>query len=74
MLMLAAAAAIVASPTEAPQPRPASALVQATASVRILSSVTIRWNETSADLPRLRLTLIRDANGGLKPIRLIEFE
>ena len=74
MLMLAAAAAIALSPTEAPQPRTAGASVRATASVRILSSATIRWNETSADLPRLRLTQIRDASGSLKPISLIEFE
>jgi len=74
MFMLAAAAAIaVPSPDPAPAP-PIRATVRATASVRVLSGVTISWGTASGDLPKMRVAQVRDASGAAQPIRLIEFE
>ena len=73
MLLLAAAAlAATASPNGTPPA--AGATVRATASVRILSSATIRFDHLEAGLPRLRLSQVRTADGERQPIRLIEFE
>ena len=72
--MLAAAAAIAVSPPGAGEARSASATVRATASVRILSGVSIRWGSTSSELPKLRLSHIRGVSGPPQPIRLVEFE
>ena len=75
MFMLAAAAAAIAvSSPDIAAARPAGASVRATASVRILSSVTISWGATAKDLPKMRLTRLRDASGAEQPIQLIEFE
>ncbi len=77
MFLLAAAAIAASSPGSAPERTPVAsvrATASATASVRILSSVGIRWGEPSADLPRMRLTQLRGSGGDLQPIRLIEFE
>lgn len=75
MFMLAAAVAsiAVAAPDAAPAP-PVRATVRATASVRILSGVAINWGSASSDLPKVRLTQVRDTTGAAQPIRLIEFE
>lgn len=74
MLMLAAAAAIAVSSPDAGPSAPVKATVRATASVRIVSGTTISWGTASNDLPRMRLTRVRDAAGTTQPIRLIEFE
>lgn len=74
MLMLAAAAVIAVSASDAPPARAVSATVRATASVRILSGATISWSGASSEQPTMRLTQIRDASGAVQPIRLIEFE
>ena len=73
--MLAAAAAAIAgaSPGAAPAP-PVKATVRATATVRIISGTTISWGTSSSDVPRSRLTQVRDASGAPQSIRLIEFE
>ena len=74
MFMLAAAAAIaIPSPDAAPAP-PVRATVRATASVRILSGTAISWGTASSDVPKIRVTQVRDAAGAVQPIRLIEFE
>lgn len=74
MFMLTAAAIIaVPAPDASPAP-PVRATVRATASVRILPGVTISWVTASSDLPKMRLTQVRDATGATQPIRLIEFE
>ncbi len=73
MFMLLAAAIAVPAPEAAPAP-PVRATVRATASVRIISGVTIAWGTASSDVPKLRVTKVRDATGAAQPIRLIEFE
>jgi hypothetical protein len=73
MLLLAAAALAASTVPDGPV-RPPGATVRATASVRILSSATIRFDEPGAGLPRIRLSQLRGPAGELQPIRLIEFE
>ena len=72
MLLLAALA--IAAPSPAAPARATAASARATASIRILSGVSIRWGEASPDLPKLRLTNLRGAHGEVQPIRLVEFE
>jgi hypothetical protein len=73
-MSLLAALALAAS---APQPAPRDSvrpLVQATATVRILSGVRVPLDGSpSADLPRLRDSVIRGETGS-QAVRLIEFE
>lgn len=72
-MLLLAALALAASPPAAPV-RAAGASARATASIRILSGVSIRWGEASPELPKLRQTFLRGAHGEVQPIRLVEFE
>lgn len=71
---VAATAAIAASSPETAPARPVSATVRATASVRILSGVSIRWGAASSELPKMHLSQMRDASGAAQPIHLVEFE
>lgn len=75
MLATVAATAVISgsSPNAAP-PRPVSATVRATASIRIISGATISWGTASSELPKMRLSQVRDATGAAQPIKLIEFE
>ena len=68
------AAALVASTSAATPSRPVGATARATASIRILSSASIRWGQSAPDLPKVRVTRLRGATGEPQPIRLIEFE
>lgn len=77
MLLLAAVAIAASAPQAAPVPPPArtaSATVRGTASVRILNGASISWGQMSPDLPKVRVTRLRGADGGAQPVRLIEFE
>lgn len=77
MLLLTAAALAASAPQATPVPAPtrtASATVRATASVRILNGTSISWGQMSPELPKVRVTRLRGADGVAQPIRLIEFE
>jgi hypothetical protein len=74
--MLVAAAVAVAAVATPPSPgHPASATVQATATIRIISGVTLKLDaSTNPDAPPSRDTVIRSADGSTAPARLIEFQ
>jgi hypothetical protein len=73
MLLLAAAAAAGSTP-QAPPRSPAAAVVEARATVRILSGVRVHLgNERGRDGFVRRDSVIRSA-GRTEPARLIEFE
>ena len=69
MMILALIAAAAAPPAEA---RP-TAVVQATATVRIISGKRLTLGTRTVDA-ELRRTRIRDRDGQVKPARLIEFQ
>jgi len=72
MLWLAAAAAIAASAPASSAPPPA--VVQATATVRILSGVRLKLDSTTnTDAPAAHDSVV-STNGTQQPARLIEFE
>jgi hypothetical protein len=74
MLLLAAAALAVLPPQNA-SPAPTSAVVQARATVRIVSAARLRWGQERqpGDVPAARTTTIQTVNGP-QPAKLIEFE
>jgi hypothetical protein len=74
MLFLAALALTVsAAPTPAPRPAVAP-LIQAQATVRILSGVTLQLGQaSSADGQQLRTTSLSTPQG-VQPARFVEFE
>ncbi len=73
MILIAAAAIAASTPTAAPVRSPA-AVVQARASVRIISGVRLRLDgQPNRDAPAARETVIR-TGGTARPVRLIEFE
>lgn len=72
VLFLAAAAALAGSSLS---PHPASATVQATATIRIVTAVRIRFDaETNAGAPSARNTVLRSSDGKASPAKLIEFQ
>lgn len=74
MLFLAAAAASVAMTTPSPDRRAAVPLVQAQATVRILSGVRLQLGKTNAVAgQRLRVTNVSTSDG-VRPAKLVEFE
>jgi len=71
-LMLLFAAAILAAD---PPPRPASAVAQAMATVRIVRAVTLKLDgSTNEDAPAPRTAMLTSADGTHKPVKLIEFQ
>ena len=73
MLLLAAAAIAASSPQNNWQAS-TGAVVQARATIRIVSGARLKWDEKqSADIPRPRVTVIKTADG-LERAKLIEFE
>ena len=73
MLWLLAAAA-VSNPAPPPSPRSAPVVVQATATVRIISGVRLSLDSTTNEgAPTAHQSTIA-ANGERQPARLIEFE
>lgn len=76
-LLATAAAAATAQPTQqAQQPQAAAAVVQAKASIRILSAVRVSLSEdgtSDESAPEPQDTTVRSA-GDMQPARLVEFE
>jgi hypothetical protein len=74
MLVLAAAAAIAASPQFGPSAR-VSASAEAQATIRIISGTVLRLGEgpTVGDAPAAQLT-VAHTDGATVPAKLIEFE
>jgi len=71
--MVLFAAAILA--TELPQSRPVAAVVQATATIRVVAAVRLRLDlDTNPGAPRARDSLVRSSDGSSQPARLIEFQ
>ena len=70
--MLLLAAALIASP---PAPRPAGAVAQATATVRVSSAVRVKLDGSdNADWPRSRPAEVRSPDGTVRSVKLIEFQ
>jgi len=70
MIFLAAAALA----TKAPEPR-VSAVVQATATIRIVSGVSLKLDGSpNADAPPARDSIIKTSDGTSHPAKLIEFQ
>ncbi len=69
------AAAIAASSPQSASPASTGAVVQARATVRIVSAARLDWRKErqSADIPPARMTTIQ-TNDGPQPAKLIEFE
>jgi hypothetical protein len=75
MLLIAAAAIAASSPQTAPAGA-ATASVQATATIRIVSAVRLSFGSenSSSDIPRPRRTNIVTSDGQEQPASLIEFQ
>ena len=70
--MLLFAAAILASD---PPPRPASAVVQATATVRVIRAVTLKLDGSANDeAPAPRNAVVASADGSRRSVKIIEFQ
>jgi hypothetical protein len=73
MLLLALAAAVTATPP--PDRWKPSAIVQARATVRIISGVRLKLDSpTNADAPPAHDSAVVATDGSRQPARLIEFE
>jgi hypothetical protein len=74
-MLLLAAAAVAVSPSQNASPAPTSAVVQARATVRIVSAARLHWGQErqSKDIPAARATTVQTVSGP-QPARLIEFE
>ena len=71
-MVLLATAALAATP---PQPRPVSASVQATATIRVISGVQLKLDGTNnPGAPSPRDSNIKSADGSVQPAKLIEFQ
>jgi hypothetical protein len=74
-MLLLATAAIVVSPAQNAAPAPTSAIVQARATVRIISGARLQWDQRQrkSDVPPQRTTVVQTVSGP-QPAKLIEFE
>jgi hypothetical protein len=72
MLWLVAAAAL-AAPAQ-PNGWSNGAVVQARASVRVISGVSLKLGSANPDAPRPRETRLTASDGTTRPARLIEFQ
>jgi len=74
MIPLVAAAIAISSPQNA-SPASTGPVVQARATVRIVSAARLHWGEVqrSSDVPPARATTVQTINGP-QPAKLIEFE
>jgi hypothetical protein len=72
-MLLIAASIAAALPQDRPPPTPA--IVQARASMRIVSGARIQWDQKagSGEIPAARTTVVQTAEGP-RPASLIEFE
>jgi hypothetical protein len=70
MLFLAAAALAITSP-----PPPVSAVAQATATIRVITGVTLKLDGSpNPNAPSARDSLVKSADGTRRPAKLIEFQ
>jgi hypothetical protein len=70
--MLLFAAAILAAD---PPPRPSPAVVQASATVRVIRAVTLKLDGSRNDeAPAPRSATLTSADGTRRPVKLIEFQ
>ena len=72
-MLLLAAAALVASPSPNAVHQGNGPVVQARATVRIISGARLEWGEGQAGVPKERKTVIRTTSGP-QQATLIEFE
>ena len=73
MILLAAAAVTFGAPPLAP--RAAAAVVQATATIRVVSGVQLKFGAPSnPGAPPPRESVVRTADGTAHPAKLIEFQ
>jgi hypothetical protein len=71
-MLFVALAAIFSSP---PPPRAASAVAQATVTIRVISAVRLKLDgSASSDAPPPRSAIVRAADGMNHPAKLIEFQ
>lgn len=71
-MIILAAAALATTP---PEHRPASAVAQATATIRILSAVRLKLDaDNNPDAPPARTSIVKAADGSTQPAKLIEFQ
>jgi hypothetical protein len=74
MMFLLAAAALTTQPAP-PQSRPVSAVVQATATIRVINAVELKLDgRANPDAPPARDSVIKAADGSSQPAKLIEFQ
>jgi len=72
MMVLFTAAALAATPIPT---RPRAAVAQATATIRILSAVTLKLDGSiNAGAPLPRASSVKAADGSHSPAKLIEFQ
>jgi hypothetical protein len=74
MLWLVASAAALSAPVQPPRWAPSGAVAQATASVRIISGVRLKFGDENPQAPKARDRKVRTEDGLVRPARLIEFE
>ena len=71
-MILLAAAALVGTP---PPPRPAAAVAQATATIRVISGVQLKFGApNNPGAPPARASVVKAADGSVHPAKLIEFQ
>lgn len=66
-------ALLAATAAEPPPPPPATPLVQARATVRVLSGVRVKFGEEQENA-QLRTSQVRDRDGQVQQARLVEFQ
>ena len=70
MIILAAAALV----SLAPQPAPLRASVQATATIRVIRGVQIKFGEANPEAPPARACVLKGADGSIQRAKLVEFQ
>jgi hypothetical protein len=71
-MVVLAAVLLAATP---PQPRPVGAAVQATATIRVIRAVHLKFGGArSGDAPAPRSSSVKGADGSVQTASLIEFE
>ena len=75
MLWIVAATALAASPAQSSGWQPSSSTAQATASIRIISGVTLKLDAVeNLGAPAAHDSMVTTETGLVRPARLIEFE
>ena len=71
VMVILAAAALVSLP---PQPAPLRASVQATATIRVIRGVQLKFGAHNPDAPPARECALKTADGSVQRAKLIEFQ